>query len=142
MNNEEFHPISEAVLAGLPYNSELIFRDGKSYRKEYNSDDLEWRELGDGWREGPRKAGARLASEYAEAQIWLGEHRNPHHKFVTGDRLDNILAEADRLVGQSKTLFEQARTTDQLLEARLRDERAQGIYETLRMIRGYHEGDK
>lgn len=141
MNNEEFHPINETSLAGLPYNTELILRDDKTYRKEYASDDLEWRELTGSWREGPRYAGARLASEYSEAQIWLGEHQNTKHKLVTGDRLDNLEGEADKLAGQAKQLFEQARTTDQLLEAKLRDQRAQGYYEAIRHVRGYHEGN-
>lgn len=142
MNNDEFHPIHESLLASLPYNSELIFRDEKAYRKEYNSDDLEWRELDGGWREGPRKAGSRLVSEYTEAQIWPGEHQNPQHKFVTGDRLDSIQAEADDTARRAKLMFEQCKTQDQLLEAKLNNERAEGMYKAIRLIRGYHEGDK
>lgn len=140
MNNEEYDPINESLLAALPYNTEVIFQDDKAYRKEYNSDDLEWRELGGGWREGPRKAGARLASEYSEAQIWSGEHKNLHHKFIIGDRLDQIEAEADRLVEQSHQILLSARTQDELFEAKLRNARAEGMYNTLRIIRGYHEG--
>jgi len=141
MNNDEFHLISEVSLAGLPYNSEIIFRDGKSYRKEFSPEDLEWRELGDGWNSRTYKASARLASEYSEAQIWPHDHKNPQHKFVTGDRLDHIEAESKRLSEQAVQMLEVATTQDELLKAKVYVERARGMLATLRMIRGYHEGN-
>jgi hypothetical protein len=140
MNNDDFDPITESLLALLPYNSEIIFPDGKTYRKEFSAEDLEWTELDGRWRDSPRKASARLTAEYSEAQIWAGDHKNTNHKYVTGDRLDHIEAEAKRLVGQSQQSFSTARTQDDLLNAKMQAVRAQGMNEALRMVRGYHEG--
>ena len=141
MDNDEFNQITERHLAALPYDSEIIFRDGKTYRKEYDAYDLEWRELDGRWRDSPRKASAKLAAEYSEAQIWAGDHKNTNHKYVTGDRLDHIEAEANRMVGQAQQILESAQTQDDLLKAKVLVERAEGMYKTLRMIRGYHEGN-
>lgn len=139
MNNDEFNPVTEVLIASLPYNTEIIFRDQKAYRKAFSSEDLEWRELGEGWNKQIYKASARLAAEYSEAQIWLGEHKNTNHKFVTGDRLDYIKAEADKLAEQAQRLLASSQTQDDLLKAKTHIERAEGMYKALRMVRGYHE---
>lgn len=87
------------------------------------------------------KASARLSAEYSEVQIWPANHKNTQHKFVTGDRLDHIEAEATKLSEKAIQMLELAITQDELLKAKIHVERARGMLATLRMIRGYHEGN-
>lgn len=141
MNNEDFHKINGSLLESLPYNTELIFPDDKSYRKEYHKDDLEWRELGDGWREGRRAASQYLAKTYETAQIWGGEHKNYHHKYITGDRFEKLADEADSVANRAKLMFEQATSADQLMAAKNTQEQATGMYLMLAYVRGYQEGN-
>jgi hypothetical protein len=148
MENEEQTTVTyvgEMWLDALGYLAEMQLENGKSYKKEYRKEGNEWRELsGTGWqRDYNYLSSAQMASIGATAtEFWDGDHASSAHKYVTGDRLDMLKAEAVQLEERAISAFQLATTADGLIEARLKRERAQGMLDMLRFVRGHYEGDK
>lgn len=149
MENEEQAPlnnITEVWLDSLGYLAEMRLENGKSYKKEYRKEGNEWRELssGGGWqRDYNFLSSAQMVSIGTTAtEFWDGDHASGSHKYVTGDRLDMLTAEAVQLEERATEAFQRATTADGLIEARLKHERAKGMLEMLRYVRGHMERDK
>lgn len=148
MENEEQTTVSnitEVWLDSLGYLAEMELENGKSYKKEYRKEGNEWRELGSvGWqRDYVFLSSKQMASIGTTAtEFYDGEHASSAHKYVAGDRLDMLTAEAIQLEERATDAFRRATTTDGLIGARLKLERAQGMLDMLRFVRGHYEGDK
>jgi hypothetical protein len=147
MENEEQTTVSNVSavwLDSLGYLAEMQLENGKSYKKEYRKEGNEWRELGSGsWASGYNfLSSTQMASIGTTAtEFWDGEHISNAHKYVTGDRLDALSAEAVELKERATDAFQRATTADGLIEARLKLERAQGMLDMLRFVRGHYEGN-